>query len=195
MKILSHSAFLSDLTNRLKNIHAQGQTQFSNLSVEAINHSPGPGAWSIAQCLEHLNRYARFYVPEMETEIKKSLAKGIGPISQVEYGFLGKQSINAIAPNSSRKMKTKKHLNPVNEEFGVEVVTEFLSNQEKYLQVVTQAQKASLNKVKVRIEVMRMLKLRLGACLEFLVLHEERHLQQALNILPLIGEKAKVKAS
>ena len=188
MKTITHTALLTDLTQRVEAIHQQAQNAFTNLPDMALSQSPQAGSWSVVQCLDHLNRYARFYLPEMESAIAQFKGATPQPEEPVEFGMLGNKFISMIAPGS-KKMKTGKKLDPAATDPS-EIITsqaatlkEFLEHQQTLLSRFEQAKHVNLNRVKVRVEVMRMVKFRLGACLEFLVLHEERHLKQALAAL------------
>ena len=183
MKVLSHSSFLTDLVHRVEQIQHESQNAFQPLDPETLNQLSPSGGWSIAQCLEHLNRYSRFYHSEIKQAIRKAHEKGRKPEEQVAYGFLGTRFIQMIAPGTTKNMKTRKHLDPGKESFGAEVVEEFLEHQHELLNIIALARETNLNQVKIKVEVMPMLKFRLGACLEFLVLHEERHLAQAGKLL------------
>ena len=42
---------------------------FQNLTETELLRPAGNGGWSIAQCLEHLNRYGNYYLPQIKTGI------------------------------------------------------------------------------------------------------------------------------
>ncbi|MDX5321629.1 MAG: DinB family protein, partial [Bacteroidota bacterium] len=41
-----------------------------------LNQRPSEKAWSALECIEHLNSYARYYLPEFEKEIEGGKARG-----------------------------------------------------------------------------------------------------------------------
>jgi hypothetical protein len=61
------------------------------------------------------------------------------------------------------------------------VLAEFAHHQHQLLELLTQAHRADLNRKAVPIEFFKLLKMRLGETFEFVVLHEQRHVQQALR--------------
>ena len=39
---------------------------FKELPMELLNQKPNAKSWSILECIEHLNRYGDFYIPEIK---------------------------------------------------------------------------------------------------------------------------------
>ena len=48
---------------------------FKKLSYENLNYRDKDDSWSILECIEHLNRYGDFYIPEIKQRIKNSNTK------------------------------------------------------------------------------------------------------------------------
>ena len=59
----------------------------------------------------------------------------------------------------------------------------FEKDQLELLHILTQAEEVNLRKVKVPISISKIIRLRLGDALQFVIYHNERHMQQALNII------------
>ena len=60
----------SVLLNDLKSITEfciKESKRFLSKNEEKLNYKPNPETWSVLQCLDHLNQYAEYYIPEMET--------------------------------------------------------------------------------------------------------------------------------
>jgi hypothetical protein len=51
--------------------------EFVPLPPERLLWKPAPGKWSVAQCLEHLNRYGLHYLPAMQIRIDDALARAV----------------------------------------------------------------------------------------------------------------------
>ncbi|PKV67433.1 DinB family protein [Pontibacter ramchanderi] len=159
---------------------------FVPLELSLLNHKPAPDSWSILECLEHLNRYSRYYIPALAKGIAANT--GIKPQQMISYTWLGIKSLDMVRPDNGKKSKTVRHMNPNNSRLGRQTLEEFLDHQTELLQLLDKAKGANLHKKAIPVEFFRLLKLRIGEALEFVVLHQERHLQQALQIkkqLPL----------
>ncbi|MBD2769786.1 DinB family protein [Hymenobacter sp. BT664] len=176
---MTTTAFLAALSQATRQLLATVHTEFAPLELSQLNQQPAPAAWSILECLEHLNRYSRYYNPRLA----QALAQQPGPTAEaaVGYSWLGRKFIGMMAPGSTKKAKTLKHMNPQGSRLGREVLAEFTQQQEHLLDLLARAQQADLNRKAVPVEFLKLLRMRLGEAFEFVVLHEQRHVQQALR--------------
>ena len=165
-------------------------TEFAPLDLHRLNYKPAADSWSILECLEHLNRYSRYYLPALAKAIA---ANSNGTYQQtIRYSWLCKKSLDMVRPGNGKKSKTIKHMNPNNSQLGRQTIEEFLKHQTELLQLLASARGAILNKKAIPVEFFRLLKLRIGEMLEFVVLHQERHVQQAMRVKQLLAQQAAV---
>lgn len=158
------------------------EEHFAPLSSEALNQKPSPQKWSIAECLEHLNYYFDYYNKRTKTAIEHAQAKQWTEVPTFTSTWLGKKSIESVDPNNAKASKTPKALNPSLSSVQPDVVLRFIAAQKEFLDLIESAQKINLNKAKVRIEVFKLLKLRLGDLFLFMIAHNQRHCNQALRV-------------
>jgi len=139
-----------------------------------LNHKATVEQWSVLECMEHLNRYNRYYNDQLEMALAKpSKAKKYRP------GWLGNYFVKALGPDYQKPMKTKSHLNPTGSQLDKGVLMEYLDHQRHLLQLLAKAPESNLNRRAVRVEVMPFLRVKTGDTFRFLIAHQERHLQQA----------------
>lgn len=82
-----------------------------------------------------------------------------------------------------KKFKTSKNHIPQSNLDAKATVAEFLNQQEQLLQIIRLAQSKDIQQIKIPISIAKFLKLNLGDALQFLIVHNERHIQQAnLNL-------------
>jgi uncharacterized damage-inducible protein DinB len=177
MKTVKSSELLNQLENKVENHLKETIDLFQNLSDSKLLQPANNGGWSIAQCLEHLNRYASYYHPEIE----KGLSKNTSPASdEFKSTSFGNYFTKVLDPDSGQKpIKAFKEYKPDRELDAHKVVADFISNQEKLLVLLRFAHHHDLNKIKIPISIARWLKTRLGDTFRFLIAHNERHLRQA----------------
>jgi uncharacterized damage-inducible protein DinB len=158
--------------------------QFQPQTEALINRKHGPDQWSILECLEHLNRYHRYY----NKALREALAKLPESTSFKQYrsAWLGAYFIKSVAPDNQKKQKTMSHLNPSGSNLSGEVIDEFLALQKEFLNLIREAGKKDLNPKLIRVEVMKLIRMKIGDTLLFLVNHNERHIGQALRVLEII---------
>lgn len=172
---------ISDLINRTKD-HLNRVQKFSTLSDEELNFKSTSKSWSILECLEHLNRYGAFYIPEIKQRIEQSSYKS----EDFKSGWLGNYFSNMMLPREKlNKMKTFNYMNPVGSKLSREVIEVFSNQQKEILGLLDKARKVSLTKTKTSISITRLLKLRLGDTFRVVIYHNLRHVVQAEKVMTL----------
>jgi hypothetical protein len=157
----------------------QSTKEFEKLSEISLNYKKNAGEWSVFECLEHLNLYGEFYLPE----IKKNLVES-GSIHQnavFKSGIIGNYFANLMKANKGqiKKMKTPKDKDPINSKLSFGTIVNFLKQLEKLKILLEASRKVDLTKAKTAISLTNFIKLRLGDTLRFVVYHIERHILQA----------------
>lgn len=147
------------------------------LSHEELNSRPAPGSWSALECLEHLNFYGRFYLPEIERKI----AERKYPAEPVfKSGWIGNYFAEGMLPKERmKKVKTLKSQDPIGKVLQKEVIEEFMQQQEKMLELLSRANQVSLTRTRAAISIAKFIKLRLGDIFRINIYHNRRHLLQA----------------
>ncbi|WP_242922117.1 DinB family protein [Pontibacter liquoris] len=179
---------LAQLSQTTKGLYDTVAAEFAPLDLSSLNFKPGPESWSILECLEHLNRYSRYYNPALANAIAQN--SGSPTVPHISYSWLGKKSLEMVQPQLLKKHKTVKHMNPNNSPLNRATLEEFLQHQTELLRLLEEAKKANLHKKAVPVEFLKLLKLRIGEALEFVVAHQERHVQQALRVKQLLTRQA-----
>jgi len=82
-------------------------------------------------------------------------------------------------PDNATKHKTFARMNPLESSLRKEVVFRFLKNQQELATILEDASKVDLNKASVHVEFLKILRMNLGDALQFVVVHEQRHIKQA----------------
>ena len=177
----------------LENLHEQTEqflqkaiSEWQMLPPEMLarvpDSSPG-GAWSAAQCLEHLNIYGQYYLPAIEKAIQRAKQKNSQPVSYFRSGWLGDYFAKLMRPKPDgqlrSKMKAPKNAVPSANPDPRAMLAEFIDQQETMLRLLSEAAAVDLNKVRIPISIAPWLRLKLGDTFLFLTAHTERHLLQA----------------
>lgn len=152
------------------------------LPEDKLNFREHPEKWSILECIEHLNRYGEFYLPELEKAVLSH--KAAAPLPIYRSGLLGNYFANLMKVSNGKmtKMKTPADKNPSGSNLTPLTIDRFLKQQEMLKSLLNRAREADLTKTKVPISLTRFIKLRLGDTFRFFVYHIERHILQANKI-------------
>lgn len=147
----------------------------------AINKKAGKTIWSALECIEHLNLYGDYYLPEIEQRILKSKTD---PNTYFKSGILGNYFAKSMLPKAPLKtMQTFKDKNPNGSLLDKTTLERFIAQQEKTLELLDKAQHVSLNKTKTSISLSKWIKLKLGDTFRVVIYHNKRHIVQALKAL------------
>ncbi len=183
MKI-NQQQLLTELYQRTERAAASAQT-FKNLPLAQLNFKPTDAAWSILECIEHLNLYGKFYLPEIEQALLK--ATKVDATNVYKSSFLGDFFVNSIKAGNQKKMKATQMMLPQKSNLSITTLDQFIKQTERLKTILTQARECDLTKPKTPISLTKLLTLRLGDTLRFLVYHNERHILQAEKMHGLVG--------
>ncbi|WP_347069760.1 DinB family protein [Flavobacterium sp. WV_118_3] len=171
---------LEELTTITRNNIEIGNSFKAN-NPKTLNWRQSEKSWSILECLEHLNRYGDFYLPELNRCIAKARYKK--PQLFYKTGVLGGYFARMMKAASQTKINSLKSYNPIGSQLDQGVLDVFITQQETLLLILDQAQQVDLIKNKTAISLSRLIRLQLGDTLSFLIYHNERHIKQASNVL------------
>lgn len=180
---MKSSQLLSSLQDNVQSIITDVENEFLDLDEGVLNYKSSPESWSILECFEHLNRYNRFYNEKFEQAIASSSASRT---DEVTSNWIGRKFIAMMHPDNKKKIKTVKNMNPligVASKLNRSSVHEFLKHQHALLRILDSAKRADLNRANIPVEFFRLIKMRLGDALQFVIVHQQRHLIQARNVL------------
>ncbi len=160
--------------------HINTVEKLRNEELQTLTWKENPTSWSILECLEHLNLYGDFYLPEIEKKIKQADSKNE---DNFKSGILGNYFAQSMLPKEKlNKMKTFKDKNPLNTNLDRTVIDRFLDQQIKLLELLNLSRKVSLNKVKIDTSISKLIKLKLGDTFQFFINHISRHIAQIIKI-------------
>jgi len=178
---------LHDLAAITENNRNAVESHISNLSKEQLYWKTDNASWSVIEILAHLNEYATYYNEVLNKRIEKTRFR---ESRQVFISSpLGRSAWSSMklgnARNVKRKLRAPRLYNPaINNGISLEhSVTRFIEFQTELLEILRKAANVSLRKVRIPISVSKLIRLRLGDALMFVIYHNERHIQQALNVI------------
>ncbi|SHJ66389.1 DinB family protein [Pseudozobellia thermophila] len=155
--------------------------RFKSRSPEFLNWKENPNSWSVLECIEHLNRYGDFYIPEITKRIEASKHKNS---ELFKSNWLGEYFSRSVAyHNDLNKMKTFKSMNPINSTLTVQTLEKFIGQQHRIIELLDRSKSVNLDKTKTAISISKWVKLKLGDTLRVVVYHNERHVKQAEKTL------------
>ncbi len=156
------------------------------LSDAQFNWKPSEKAWSVGECVVHLNKVAEGYVPALE----KAVAAGDAPRAAppFRYGWASRFFIRAVRPEA-RGFSTVPAMKPpepgaagrsqIDKARALAGLDAWTA---RYVGVVEASDGLDLARVKMRSPFLWLLRLPVGAFIEALGQHALRHTQQAERV-------------
>ncbi|MES2645506.1 MAG: DinB family protein [Bacteroidota bacterium] len=185
MPIFSTHLLLNQLQHQTEQHLQLAISNWQMISHTRFSKKPTTASWSANECLQHLNSYGNYYLPAIEKAI--SAAQQTSPSNVFRTGWLGNYFTNLMKPGSEnkplKKMKAPKDHSPVSISESHTVISTFIDQQEKILQLLEQAKLVNLESVRIPVSISKIIRLKLGDTFNFLVMHNTRHVQQAQKAL------------
>ena len=157
------------------------------LSSQQLKWRPNEQSWSILEIFAHLNEYARFYHNVFKSKIDSTKYKE--PKPNFISSPLGKSAWKAMKlgslNNVKRKFKSPKEFNPssIPQLISGSDHLSFEENQIELLKIIDLSACVNLQRVKIPISISKFIRLRLGDTLIWITYHNERHVQQVINLM------------
>lgn len=177
----AHLARLRELTGA---IDARTRALVADLQPEELLWRPAPQAWGIADCFEHLIATGIAYYPRVGDAMTAA-----GPMRpdaragwhEVPYRptWFGRWFVRSSGPGG-RPIRSRGPFVPP--PATPDAPERFLAQQCTLRGLIDRAHGHDLREIRIHSPLTRLLTLRLGECLEMLVVHELRHLDQAERV-------------
>lgn len=179
MKSVSKELLLYQFEARIEDHLSKATAFFKHRSAAELLAPAADGGWSMAQCLEHLNSYGRYYLPEIRKRMEQ--ANDAAALS-FSSSWLGNYFTRMMEPGAkSKAMKAPKAHIPLRQLDAAQVVAEFTAQQELLLMLVRKARSKDISRIRIPVSIAKFIRLKLGDVFGFLIAHNERHMQQALR--------------
>jgi hypothetical protein len=153
--------------------------QLEGIPDETLGQPPGVGKWSVAQILEHLNVYARYYLEAIELKLHLNHTL---PRNHFSPGWWGNYFTSLMKPTANRTlaktMKAPKNAVPSAFPDAREMLQEFIQHQHRLLNLLQIAKTVNIGRVRIATSLTKLITLKLGDTFRFFIAHEQRHFLQ-----------------
>lgn len=174
---------IDGLRRGFEQLSADADALVAPLSDEQFQWQPRPDAWSVAQCIEHLNVTARLYLPRLDEGIAEAIRRGAYGPGPFAYNWIGRLMVWVVEPTTRVKAKAPKPFQPAHGRPRQEVMAAFRAYQVQYIDRLRQANGLDLARARVSSPVAAWLRIPLGSGFAAMIAHEHRHLAQARRVL------------
>ena len=180
--------FLDALAADVERARETANRRFRTLTDDQLNRGPGPGKWSVGQCLEHLNIVGGLYLPVMGRKIKAAQQRGSSPSEVVKHGYFGQKMTDAMrVPASEKSMQSPQQYAPSGSRLPRTVVEVFSRQLDELSSLIGQARRVNMNAIRIPNPLIPIMLPRLTDAFELVVEHIKRHISQAERVLDGLG--------
>jgi DinB superfamily len=178
---------LSEILSEAAAISQKARAVFGQLNVEQINWRPNGESWSVGQCFDHLITSNRSYFPQIDQIIRGEKRATLWQSMPFLPGFWGRMLINTISPNTSRRSKAPKLIQPSSSSIDPQIISSFAAHQNEVIEKMRTTEGIDLEKVIIYSPVTKVITYSLFDAYRVIVLHERRHFIQAQRVMETPG--------
>ncbi len=172
--------------NRLDAVTEKVKADFSNLTSEQLNWKPAAEKWSIAEVLEHLVLVNQSYEIVLADAANGTSNPGYTAKIPFIVNMLGDAIYKSVEPTRAKKIKTFAVWQPSSSNVNENILPRFLDYQSILKDLISKNKKLLEDDIVIPSPANRYVVYKLRKAVEIVVSHEERHLNQALEVKSLL---------
>lgn len=172
------------LLSELQAIRQRAETLLARVSDdEMFSRQPEEGrAWSVGQCLDHLNQMHRLYFGEMKKAMSRARRESAPVTAPLRSSVIGRWFAASMEPGT-RKLPSPKKAIPRQQLQRAQVSAEFFRGLDELEAALRDAATIDLNRPTFASPFFKLSRVRVGTGFRVLLAHLRRHLAQAENVL------------
>ena len=172
---------------QFERLAAEAEALVAPLTEEQFTWRPGPGSWSVAECIDHLNVTARMYLPELDESIAEATRRGLYGEGPFNHDLIGRFFVKTMEPPARIRVKAPTSFHPAVQRSRSEIMAAFRAYQVQFVDRLRQASGLDLRRAKVHSPVSAWIKMSLNSGFALMAAHERRHLWQAQRVIAAAG--------
>jgi hypothetical protein len=177
---------LPAVINAANDVANKARSTFGHLTPSQLNWKPSAERWSVAQCFEHLLTSNKGYLPIIDN-VLAGYKRTFWQSMPVLPGLMGKLLIKSMDPASTRKVKAPKRFQPAQSDISGSVINDFVDQQKQIVDKMKATEHLDLEKIVITSPVAGAVIYSLMDAYRLIVVHEQRHFQQAKRVTEETG--------
>lgn len=160
-----------------------------NLSEEDLNWKPHENCWSVAENLDHLIVVNETYFPVLKALKNNTYKKPFLARINFLVSFFGREITKAVKPDTKKKMKTFPIWEPAKSDHNKNILDRFEIHQNKLKTNIIEAKEFIEKGIVISSPANRNIVYKLETAFDIIVLHEQRHLEQAKDVCRILKKQ------
>ncbi|MDX2285761.1 MAG: DinB family protein [Bacteroidia bacterium] len=172
--------YLDEAIAALRHTGSQARSAFGALRPEQLNWKPGPGTWSIGQCLDHLITTHERYYPQFDAVACGQKRRSFWERIPLLPGLWGRMLLRSM--RSPAKHKTVPAFTPADGTVRADIVEAFAANLEELIRRIEDTDCVDHARTMITSPAAAFVTYSLYDGIGILTAHAERHLGQAQRV-------------
>jgi DinB superfamily len=177
---------LARVADQIRRITRDAEVQVLSRDKADLGIHLEPGSWCVAECLDHLTRTTRSFLPALSDAIAG--APKLTTNRPLRTGILPSLFIRNLNPPYRIRFKVLPQLTPQNADSET-VWTAFVESQSQLLETVLSAAGLAIDKVRIKSPVYARISYNIYGAFRMLAAHQSRHLWQIEQILKALDNR------
>ena len=178
---------VDEYRQQFERLSGEADALVAPLTEDQFNWSPAPGAWSIAECIDHLNVTARLYLPRLDEAIAQGIRRGLYGEGPFTHDVIGRLFLLSMEPPARIRVKAPQSFRPGERRARSEIMAAFRAYQVQFVDRLRQANGLDLRRAKVLSPASAWIRMSLNSGFALMAAHERRHLWQAQRVIAAPG--------
>jgi hypothetical protein len=174
-----------ELAGLIRTLHETSRTvqeRFGPLSAAQLNWKPSPDRWSVAQCLDHLLATNAGFLPAFDAVLAGRHRPTLWQRMPWIPGVFGRLVRNAVHPDSAKAYKAGASFQPSASDVDAGIVARFTDQQSRLGDVLAGSAGLDLDRIVITSAVSPIVIYSLFDAFRIMVLHDQRHVRQAIRV-------------
>ena len=175
---------LGALSEQFDAIESDARALVKDLSEAQGGWHPAPGAWSVAECLDHIATAKRVYLEAMRPSAERGLARGQMRRGPARPGLIGRWFIASLEPPVKPRFKGKapRLIRPRQEPTLADAFEQFVAAHDDTRAFLRRFTDVDLARIRFPNPFIRGVRFSLATGVHVIAAHDRRHLWQAWNV-------------
>ena len=179
------SPFLEQALAELRGIRADAAAVTEGLTPAQLAWSPGPGRWSIAEVVAHLNLAGRVYLDAIAHAAAGARTRGLADRGDYRPSLAGRAMAWALRPDQRIRMKAPAIFRRPEGTAAIDGPRELATWRALHVEMEERLREAAgldLRRARFVSPASGLVRMNLGDAFSVLLVHERRHLGQMRNV-------------
>ena len=173
---------LPGLIVEARSIADDARRTFGTLNREQLNWKRRADEWSVAQCFDHLIKINSTYFPQLQGVADGSHQQTWRARVPFLPRLFGSLVLGAVKPQSPRKLKAARHVEPATSAIDADIIDRFVAHQQDVIERMKQTGSRDLSAVVIISPLAPIAFYSVLDAFKIIVTHERRHMAQAERV-------------